>query len=56
MQSHLGGVLILSKYIKGMPGYDKDDTDKVKDLTEKADEQFAVIYIWYIQIKENTAR
>ena len=40
MQSHLGGALILSKYVQGMPGYDENGLDKLEDLTEKADEQF----------------
>ena len=27
-QSHIGGVLMLTKYVKSMPGYAKDDLDK----------------------------
>ena len=39
-QSHIGGELILTKYVQSMPGYKEDDLDKIKELTEKADEQF----------------
>ena len=41
MQSHLGGVIILQKFVETMPGYDKWDEVKKKKLTKKADEQLS---------------
>ena len=41
MQSHLGGVIILQKFVETMPGYDANDEDKQKELTKKADEQLS---------------
>ena len=41
MQSHLGGVIILQKFVETMPGYDANDEDKKKEFTKKADEQLS---------------
>ena len=41
LNSHLGGGIVLQKFVESMEGYDKSKTDKVEELTETADEQFA---------------
>ena len=41
LKSHLGGGIVLQKFAESMDGYDKSKTDKVKELTKTADEQFA---------------
>jgi len=40
-QSHLGGVFVMKKFLENITGYDKDDEEKIEELTEKADEQFS---------------
>lgn len=41
MNSHLGGGIILNKYVRSMDGYDENDDVKICELTKEADEQFA---------------
>ena len=40
LESHIGGPLILLKYVKTMIKYDKNDTDKTDGLIHKASEKF----------------
>ena len=41
LNSHLGGGIILQKFVETMSGYDPSDGDKVKELVKKVDEQLA---------------
>ena len=41
LQLHLGGVIILPKFVETMPDYDEKDEDKKKELTKRADEQLS---------------
>ena len=35
-ESHLGGCIILTKFVRSMPGYDQNDRGKVEELVKKA--------------------
>ena len=41
MNSHLGGGLILKRFVESQNGYDETNPDKIKELTKVADEQLA---------------
>ena len=41
LNSHLGGEIVLPKFVKSMRNYDEKITDKTTELTKIADEQFA---------------
>ena len=41
MNSHLGGGIVLKKFVESMNGYDETNPDKIKELTKVADEQLA---------------
>ena len=44
--SHLGGPLIIRKYMKTMPGYDENDKDKINTCAERAFKQLtAFLYL-----------
>jgi hypothetical protein len=46
LESHLGGPLVLEKYVKTMTDYDEKDTDKLEELTKQASERlFAFMYL-----------
>jgi hypothetical protein len=46
LESHLGGPIILSKFVKTMNGYDPKDLNKTNKCIEKASEQlFAFLYL-----------
>ena len=40
LELHIGGPLILLKYVKTMSHYDKNDPDKTDQLIHEASEQF----------------
>ena len=45
LKSHLGGNIVLPKFIKGMTGYDASNKVKTEGLTKIADEQLS-IYVY----------
>jgi hypothetical protein len=46
LESHLGGQIILSKYVRTMPNYDENNMDVVTKLIANASEQlFAFLYL-----------
>ena len=45
LESHLGGDMLLQKYVKQMDGYDEADKAKTRELSKKASEQFFA-YLW----------
>jgi len=46
LESHIGGLITLTKYVKTMAGYDENNSDVVITLTKEAGEQFnAFLYL-----------
>ena len=46
LESHVGGPVTISKFIKSMQGYDPNDVDIVEEMTKKAHEQlFSYVYL-----------
>ena len=46
MESHLGGPLRLEKFVRGMKGYDVEDTAKVLELSKQAAERlYAFVHL-----------
>jgi len=46
MKSHIGGPIILTRFVENMPGYDKTKPDEIVKLQEKAQSQFlAYMYL-----------
>jgi hypothetical protein len=54
IKSHIGGPIILMKYVEKMTGYDRTKPDEVQKAQEKAFSQFLHIPIWIMRIKQNT--
>ena len=47
LKSHLGGDILLPKYVKGMTGYDESNNTKTEELTKIADEQLST-YVYLV--------
>jgi hypothetical protein len=53
MKSHIGGPIILMKYVEKMTGYEKTKPDEVQKAQEKRLANFLHILIWIMWIKQN---
>jgi hypothetical protein len=55
LESHLGGPVILEKYVRTMENYDGNDAEKTSKMIKKASEGLHSC-IWRTRIKTNTDR